>query len=170
MPSATEEMAATGTATAEPGRARRIDGLSLHSTSGHLLRRAQQRAVEIFIQAAGEDGLRPPQFALLLAAYQNPEANQSELVRLTGIDRSTAADMITRLSARGLVIRGRTKGDGRANRVTVTPAGVAALEATADAVAEVEERIMAPLPAAARSAFLEQLRRLTDLGEDTPET
>jgi len=89
------------TNTAGPDAAGRpIDGIALHETPGHLLRRAQQRAVDLFVQAVGEQGLRPPQFALLLAAWQNPEANQSELVRITGIDRSTAADMITRLAVR----------------------------------------------------------------------
>ena len=142
---------------------RRIDGIALHETPGHLLRRAQQRAVDLFVQAVGERGLRPPQFALLLAAYRNPDANQSELVRLTGIDRSTAADMITRLAGRGLIRRIRTEADGRANRLSVTAAGVAALEAAADRVERAQDRIVAPIPVGQRAQFLRNLARIADL-------
>ena len=102
-------------------------------------------------------------FALLLAAWQNPEANQSELVRITGIDRSTAADMITRLAGRGLIRRVRTEADGRANRLRVTAEGVAALEAAADRVARAQERIVAPIPAGQRAQFLKNLARIADL-------
>ena len=145
------------------GIPRPIDGIALHETPGHLLRRAQQRAVDLFVQAVGERGLRPPQFALLLAAWQNPEANQSELVRITGIDRSTAADMITRLAGRGLIRRVRTEADGRANRLSVTAEGVAALEAAADRVERAQERIVAPIPAGQRAQFLRNLARIADL-------
>ncbi len=154
--------------TASPGAAgRRIDGIALHETPGHLLRRAQQRAVDLFVQTVGDRGLRPPQFALLLAAYQNPEANQSELVRLTGIDRSTAADMITRLAGRGLIRRTRTEADGRANRLSVTARGVEALEAAADRADRAQEGIVAPIPADQRAQFLKNLARIADL-PDSP--
>ena len=139
------------------------NGHDLHGTPGHLLRRAQQRAVELFIHAVGDDGLRPPQFALLVAAYQNPGANQSDLVRLTGIDRSTAADMITRLAGRGLVRRVRTKADGRANQLEVTRDGVAALEATLDSALRAQDEIIAPIPPGQRAQFLKNLARIADL-------
>lgn len=154
---------------AAPGRTppdaadRRIDGIALHETPGHLLRRAQQRAVDLFVQTVGERGLRPPQFALLLAAYQNPGANQSDLVRITGIDRSTAADMITRLAGRGLIRRVRTEADGRANRLNVTAEGVAALESAADRVDRAQESIVAPIPAGQRAQFLKNLSLIADL-------
>lgn len=151
------------------GKTRLIDALSLHDSSGHLLRRAQQRAIDIFMQAFADHGLRPPQFALLLAAYQNPDANQSDLVRETGIDRSTAADMITRLATRGLIERVRTKTDGRANRLKVTAAGIEALESAAAAAQSVHDSIMAPIAPGQRDRFLKQLRQITDL-EDHPRT
>jgi len=154
---------------AADGQTRLIDTLSLHDSSGHLLRRAQQRAIDIFMQAVGEDGLRPPQFALLLAAYQNPDANQSDLVRETGIDRSTAADTITRLANRGLIRRVRTETDGRANRLKVTAAGIEALESAAAAAQSVHDSIIAPLAPGQRDRFLKQLRQITDL-DDLPRT
>ena len=89
----------TGTArTKQPPRL--IDTMDIRHTAGHLLRRAQQRAVDLFVQAVGENGLRPPQFAVLMTVYQNPGLNQTHLVDKTGIDRSTIADMIDRMVAR----------------------------------------------------------------------
>jgi len=148
-----------------PAARRALDDIELRATPGHLLRRAQQRAVDLFLQSVGEDGLRPPQFALLLAAYQNPGANQTDLVRATGIDRSTAADMITRLANRGLIQRSRTEADGRANRLEVTAKGIAALDAAAERAMDSQERIMAPIPPGQRAQFLKNLARIADLDD-----
>jgi hypothetical protein len=97
---------------------------------GHLLRRCQQNAVEIFAQEVGEDGLTPRQFALLLTVHQRPGLMQTELVRLTGIDRSTLAEMTRRL---------------------------AALRTALPGVIRAQERILAPLEGARRGLFLECL-------------
>ena len=164
-PEPADEIPAARRSAPREAAARTIDGIALHETPGHLLRRAQQRAVDLFVQAVGERGLRPPQFALLLAAYRNPEASQSELVRLTGIDRSTAADMITRLAGRGLIRRVRAEADGRVNRLSVTAEGVAALEAAADRVERAQKSIVAPIPAGQRARFLKNLSRIADLPE-----
>lgn len=143
----------------------RLDDMDLSEVPGHLLRRAQQRAVELYWEAVGEDGLRPPQFAVLLSIYQNPGLNQTELVNRTGIDRSTVADMIGRLSKRGLIRRARTESDQRANRLWITEDGQAALERTAGSAEAAQDSIMAPIPAPQRREFLALLKRLADLPE-----
>lgn len=143
-----------------------LDHIDLHSTPGHLLRRAQQRAVDLYWQSAGDDGLRPPQFAVLLTVYQNPGLNQTGLVQRTGIDRSTIADMIARLAKRGLLERRRVEADQRANTLWITTAGIDALESVAERVQAAQDVIMAPLPAAERPVFLEQLKRLADLPDE----
>ncbi len=140
-----------------------LDDIDLCEVPGHLLRRAQQRAVELYWASVGDDGLRPPQFAVLLTVYQNPGLNQTELVQRTGIDRSTVADMIGRLTKRGLIRRARTETDQRANRLWVTEDGVDALERTADAAQGSQDAIMAPIPAAQRALFLDLLKRMADL-------
>jgi DNA-binding MarR family transcriptional regulator len=146
--------------------ARAIDRLDLRLAPGHLLRRAQQRAVDLFVQAVGETGLRPPQFAALLTIHQNPGLNQTQLVRRTGIDRSTVADMIDRLAARGLIERRRASADQRVNTLWITPAGTATLEACHEAVEAAQARIMAPVPPERRAAAIEALTLLADLPED----
>ena len=157
----------SGTARAKPAP-RLIDTVDIRRTAGHLLRRAQQRAVDLFVQAVGENGLRPPQFAVLVTVYQNPGLNQTHLVDKTGIDRSTVADMIDRLVARGYLERKRDTGDQRVNTLWSTPAGIAALESCIEAALSIQETILAPVPPEKRAALLEALELLADLPPDEP--
>jgi DNA-binding MarR family transcriptional regulator len=143
-----------------------LDALDLRFQPGHLLRRAQQRAVDLFIQAVGEHGLRPPQFAALLSVYQNPRISQVRLVALTGIDRSTLADLVDRLVSRGLIERRRYDGDQRVNALSITPAGQAALEACLSAVEAVQARILEPIAPERRASLLEALALIGDLPQE----
>lgn len=156
------------TGTARPKTAPRlIDTVDIRHTAGHLLRRAQQRAVDLFVQAVGENGLRPPQFAVLVTVYQNPGLNQTHLVDKTGIDRSTIADMIDRMVARGYLERKRGAADQRVNTLWATASGVAALEACIGAAITVQDAILAPVPAEKRAALLEALELLAELPPDS---
>lgn len=146
-----------------------LDSISLGDTPGHLLRRAQQRAVEIYQRAVGDAGLRPPQFALLLTIHHNAGMTQTELVQETGIDRSTLADMTGRLEQRGLLLR-RPGTDQRSRRLWLTAEGEAVLRESAAAATRAQEEIMAPIPAADRVRFLGLLRRIADLPEPGPDS
>ena len=67
--------------------------------------------------------LTPRQGALLAAIKANPGASQTKLMRASGIDRSTLADMIRRLTKKGWAKRRRTKEDARAYAVDITAEG-----------------------------------------------
>jgi DNA-binding MarR family transcriptional regulator len=133
---------------------------TLADAPGHLLRRCQQRAVEIFMEEIGGTRLTPRQFALLVTLARRPGITQTELVAETGIDRSTVGDMIDRLVRRGFVRRRRSGRDQRANTLVILAAGIAALKEALPAVERTQERIMAPLPPELRGAFMEALRRM----------
>lgn len=134
----------------------------LGEAPGHLLRRCQQRAVEIFMEEIGATRLTPRQFALLLTLAQRPGLTQTELVEETGIDRSTVGDMIDRLVRRGLVRRRRSGSDQRANTLAILPAGTTALREALPAVERAQTRIMAPLPPAMRSTFMAALQLMAN--------
>jgi DNA-binding MarR family transcriptional regulator len=134
----------------------------LGEAPGHLLRRCQQRAVEIFMEEIGPARLTPRQFALLLTLAQRPGLTQTELVEETGIDRSTVGDMIDRLVRRGLVRRRRSGRDQRANTLAILPAGTAALREAVPAVERAQLRIIAPLPPAMRGVFMAALQLMAD--------
>jgi len=138
----------------------------LTDAPGHLLRRCQQRAVDIFMQEMGSARLTPQQFALLLTLARRPGISQTELVAETGIDRSTVGDMIDRLVRRSLVRRRRSGRDQRANTVAILPAGIALLNETLPAVERAQQRIMTPLPPPLRAEFMAALRLMA--GDPAP--
>jgi DNA-binding MarR family transcriptional regulator len=139
---------------------------SLQDTAGHLLRRCQQRAVDIFMEEVGPDGPTPRQYAVLLCAYQNPGLNQTDLVGLSGIDRSTLTEILRRLAAKGLVRRERTSEDQRANALFITEAGTDLLRRHLGVVDRVQTRIMAAIPAEKRAETLDLLRLMS--GDEFP--
>jgi len=135
----------------------------LDQAPGHLLRRAQQRAVALFAAELCSDGPTPQQFALLLAIGQNPGISQIGLVREIGVDRSTVAEMVQRLARRGLIARHRAPSDGRENALSLSAAGARLLARALPGVARAQRRILAPVPAGQRKAALRLLRLLAGL-------
>ena len=75
----------------------------------------------------GESSLTPRQYMVLTAVDQEEGLSQTDLVNRTGIDRSTLADMISRMIKHGLLTRRRTAEDARANSVRLTAQGRKAL-------------------------------------------
>lgn len=129
----------------------------LQTSPGHLLRRAQQYANDLYTKEAGGDSLTPRQFAVLHAVDLHEGLSQTALVRATGIDRSTLADMISRMLRKDLLARKRTDEDARANSVRITPAGRKALRAAMPAVTKSEQKILDILPARVRNEFTKAL-------------
>ncbi len=139
-----------------------IEDFELFQAPGHLIRRAQQRAVEFYAEEVGENGLRPRQFALLLSIGRNPGANQTDLVRITGIDRSTMTDLARRLADRGLLERRPTAGDKRSKALWITAAGRRAVAGTYAGMLRTQERILAPLSPEMREIFMRCLKSMSD--------
>jgi DNA-binding MarR family transcriptional regulator len=134
----------------------------------HLLRRAQQRALEIFNHEVGASGLTPRQFVVLLAVQENEGLTQTDLVNRTRIDRSTLADMISRLIKREMLGRRRTERDQRANAVTITAGGRKALKTALARIARAEEKLLETVPETRRGAFLDNLGIIAQAGEPAP--
>ncbi len=142
-----------------------LSGFNLQDAPGHLLRRCQQLAVDLYTAEVGSNGLTPRQFALLLAIYQNSGISQVDLVRQTGIDRSTVAEMVARLIKRGLLVRQRTETDRRTNALAVTPDGEKQLRAAQPGVMRAQDRILEPLSPAKRTELVALLRELVEVLE-----
>ncbi len=95
----------------------------------HLLHRASQRASEIFAIETRDFDLTARQYAVLTTIAQQEGLSQTDLVRVTGIDRSTLADVVQRLLRRGIIQRERTSQDGRTYAVTLSEEGRDLLDA-----------------------------------------
>ena len=131
---------------------------SLKSSPGHLLRRAQQYAHDLYSKEVGGSGPTPRQYEVLHVVAQNEGLSQTDLVRHTGIDRSTLADMIARMIKKGLLTRNRTKEDARANAVSITAAGKRMLGGAAAKVAKSDKAVTAVLPKTQQAAFMKALK------------
>lgn len=143
---------------------------ALERSPSHLLHRAQQLAVDLHAAEFGQTGLTQRQYAVLAAVAEREGATQSDLVRATGIDRSTLADMMARMIRKDLIARERAEGDARANAVRLTPAGQAALAEAQPKVAAADARLLKLVGGGGRrSAFLELLRDLVRAGEPQAE-
>lgn len=129
----------------------------LDTSPGHLLRRANQYANDLYTNEQDAKVLTQRQFAVLFAVDRNEGMTQTELVDATGIDRSTLADMIVRMQNRDLLARKRTEEDQRANSVKITAQGRRALKAAMPAVLKSEARILEALPARLRVDFIKCL-------------
>lgn len=130
----------------------------LDRSPSHLLHRALQLALDIYAEETGTGALTQRQFAVLSAVMAKEGCTQSELVRATGIDRSTLAELVARLIGKDLLARERSTLDARANTVRLTERGRAAVQEAAPKVAQADARILALVPGAKRDAFLKTLR------------
>ena len=132
-------------------------GGALARSPSHLLHRVLQLALDIYAEESGTGGVTQRQFAVLAAVAENEGVTQTGLVRATGIDRSTLADMVARMITKGHLERQRSDQDARANTVSLTPAGAAVLEESRPKVAMADARILALLKPSKREGFLELL-------------
>jgi DNA-binding MarR family transcriptional regulator len=136
------------------------------SSALHLLHRAGQRADEIFAESIGKSDLTPRQFAVLKAVSETEEPSQTTLVEMTGIDRSTLADIVRRLVDRRLLQRKRTKHDARMYAVRLTAAGQNALRNAEPAARKTDDRLLAGLSSNERDNFVKLLGRVVSQMHD----
>lgn len=99
-----------------------------------------------------------PQFAALNALYGEPAMDQRTLGERISLDRSTMAEVVARLSARGLITTARDSNDGRRKTIRLTPKGVATLQHLIPRTHEMTRRLVGALDAKERE---EMLRLLT---------
>ncbi|MFI4965931.1 MAG: MarR family winged helix-turn-helix transcriptional regulator [Caulobacterales bacterium] len=142
---------------------------ALEASPSHLLHRALQRALDIYAEAFGEGAITQRQFAVLAAADERAGATQADLVRITGIDRSTLADMARRMIGKGLLERQRSSVDARANAVRLTGAGQEVLAQARPRMAQADARLLKLISGGARrAAFVRLLGELAQSGAKPP--
>ncbi len=135
----------------------------LYGAPGHLIRRCQQIAVAIFMDETKAFDLTPVQYAALVAVRAQPGVDQTRLVELVALDRSTIGNVVERLEMKGLIARRTGSEDKRTKRLYPTRRGAALLDRIAAAVARAQARILAPLTPAERGRFMAMLARLIDI-------
>jgi len=149
------------------GKAKRTGTLA--ESPSHLMHRVLQLALDIYSEEAGADGPTQRQFAVMEAVAAKEGLTQTDLVRATGIDRSTLADLVTRMTAKGLLDRERSTIDARAKAVRLSEAGAELLASARPRVEAADKRIMALLPKGKREGFIELLSDLATAADAAPD-
>lgn len=90
--------------------------------TGHLLRRAQQVHLAVWQQEVSGE-VSSVQFAALTVLDRRGATSQAELGAELFLDRSTIADVVTRMDRRGLLSRQQDPADRRRKALTLTAEG-----------------------------------------------
>jgi DNA-binding MarR family transcriptional regulator len=140
-------------------------GFELADAPSHLIKRCLQFYGDLYMKETGGGDLTKQQYTVLAALENNEGVSQTALVEMTGIDRSTLAEMVHRMLERSLITRERTEADARANSITVTAAGRRALRSARQAAERAEKAFLEPLAATERTRFVKGLAAIAAAGE-----
>lgn len=131
---------------------------------GHLLRRALQVMNLLWDQEVSHT-ITSPQFAALNALYREPKLDQSALGQRISLDRSTMAEVVTRLHARGLINTERDTRDGRRKKIRLTPKGVRTVQQLIPRTHQMTGRLVGSLGPDERAELMRMLMAVVRANE-----
>lgn len=139
---------------------------SLWERPGYLIRRLHQIHVAIFLEECAEYGITPVQYAVMTALLNHPGADQVTIARDAAIDRTSVADVLTRLAQRGLVRREPGTQDRRMRIAVLTEEGERITRQMEHASLGAQARLMAPLSAEKRDRLMELMTELVETNNE----
>lgn len=141
-----------------------MQAVDLSTHPGHLARRLQQ-AHHLLWNAMVSQDITSPQFAVLNALTAEPGLDQRTVGERVGLDRSTVAEVITRLLRRGLLDKVRDPNDGRRHLLRLTDEGVGAHRRLALLTVRMNQVFLGPLSADERQTLFGLMHRMADAAE-----
>jgi DNA-binding MarR family transcriptional regulator len=138
--------------------------VDLNTHPGHLARRLQQAHYLLWNAMVSEE-ITSPQFAVLNALMAEPGLDQRTVGERVGLDRSTVAEVISRLTRRALLDKVRDPQDGRRFLLRLTDDGVRTHRRLAVRAARMSQVFLAPLSGAEQAVFFDLIRRVADAAE-----
>jgi DNA-binding MarR family transcriptional regulator len=138
----------------------------LYAQPGHLIRRAQQIAVALFMEECAAVELTPVQYAALVAIKEHPGIDATRLSALIAFDRATVGSVLERLEVRSLIERYASPEDKRIKLIKLSAAGAALTDRAEAAVLRAQERILKPLKPADRAKFMALLTQLVETNNE----
>jgi DNA-binding MarR family transcriptional regulator len=138
--------------------------VDLTTHPGHLARRFQQAHYLLWNTMVSEE-ITSPQFAVLNALADEPGLDQRTAGERVGLDRSTIAEVISRLIRRGLLDKVRDPQDGRRFLLRLTEDGARTHRKLVVRTARMNQVFLAPLTADEQAVFLELIQRVSDAAE-----
>ena len=128
---------------------------------GHMIRRAHQRSVSMFLSEFGEIALTPTQFAALAAIREAGCRSQNLLGRQAAMDPATIQGVLSRLLSRKLVQWETDPNDGRRRLWRLTSEGEKLINRATPLSLECQKKILAPLTPEEQSDLLRLLKKIS---------
>ncbi|WP_224391030.1 MarR family winged helix-turn-helix transcriptional regulator [Pseudonocardia sp. ICBG1293] len=138
--------------------------LSLDQASGHLIRRSQQRHTLLWSQEFHGD-LTGPQYAVICAIAGDDALDQRAAGERASLDKSSTADVVARLEGQGWLRWTRDPEDARRKTLRLTQLARTALGDVTRRVAQVQQRLLEPLPGEGGEEMLAALRLVAYEGD-----
>jgi DNA-binding MarR family transcriptional regulator len=132
---------------------------------GHLIRRAQQIVVSLFLEHTGGQ-LTPIQFGLLAALAADEGLDQVSLAQRMALDPSTTGSALERMEAKGWIERRADPQDKRRRVLFLTRSGKTMYEARCDDAEAVQHHLLDPLDPKERVVFMRLLTKLVVLNNE----
>ncbi len=134
--------------------------------TGHLVRRAQQLHVALWMRDVSRE-VSSVQFAALAVLDRCPGISQRRLGIELDLDRSTIADVVSRMVSRGVIAREQDTADRRRKVLTLTADGRAELSDLRPRVEQVEQGLTEALSGDERDTLRTLLRTVLAHGSDS---
>jgi DNA-binding MarR family transcriptional regulator len=129
---------------------------------GYMLRRAQLRVFQDFIETLGGLDIRPAQFSVLTLVGANEGLRQSEICVALGIKRANLVGLVDELEGRGLLKRARIASDRRSRALSLTGKGRRLLASLNAPVLAHDKRIAQRIGPADRARLLALLAAIAE--------
>ncbi|MEU2305657.1 MULTISPECIES: MarR family winged helix-turn-helix transcriptional regulator [Streptomyces] len=139
--------------------------VDLNTHPGHLARRLQQAHHLLWTTMVSEE-ITSPQFAVLNTLVAEPGLDQRTVGERVGLDRSTIAEVISRLIRRGFLDKDRDPQDGRRFLLRLTDDGVRVHRKLTVRTARMNQVFLAPLSTEEQAHFLDLIRRVADAADE----
>lgn len=137
-----------------------------HTMPGHLIRRAHQISVAIFMEECAAHNVTPVQYACLSEIARQPGVDATRLAAAVAFDRSTLGNVLERLETKGWVDRRPSPEDRRVKLLHITQAGEDLLQAIEPAVVATQKKLLKPLSAADRKLFMRLISEMVEGNND----
>lgn len=143
-----------------------ISRSSLLGRPGFLIRRLHQVHCSLFQEETRGQDITPVQYSLLSSLAVLGELDQNTIAQAIGLERTSVAEVIPRLEARGLLLRRQSEKDKRVKLVKLTRKGKTLVTRMNQAVQRAHDRTLEALPAEQRDLFMLQLIRLVEANNE----
>ncbi|MFD6278235.1 MarR family winged helix-turn-helix transcriptional regulator [Streptomyces sp. NPDC060209] len=141
-----------------------MQAVDLSTHPGHLARRLQQAHHLLWSTMVSQE-ITSPQFAVLNALTAEPGLDQRTVGERVGLDRSTVAEVITRLLRRELLDKMRDPLDGRRFLLRLTDEGARTHARLARRTVGMNQVFLGPLSADEQRTLFDLMHRVADAAE-----